>query len=162
MNDRFGFVSSSHRSAHSELDSRLASYGPQELVGVVKGHNRQITVHAVETVNLPMELHSSVHQVRYEDTLLGEYITYIYPGLKGPVVVFTAASRSPLPLEYLSEHGVRRFLESLPNARLQFFERHFNASADTWVELVLRDGAWAREPRAVPDVQALFDLGTTS
>ncbi|MGI8848077.1 MAG: hypothetical protein ACR2GX_07440 [Candidatus Dormibacteria bacterium] len=97
-------------------------------------------------MNLPSEVHFSVHQVRHEGTLIGEYELHIFRGFKGPVIVFEEGSNSPLPLEYLSEHAVMRFLVSLPHSQARFFERHTLGSQEHWVEVSNRDGHIRRDP----------------
>jgi hypothetical protein len=84
---------------------------------------------------LPAEIHSSVHQIRHDQTLLGEYELRIFAGVAGPVVVLEAASSSPLPLEYLSERAVITFLEALPSSGARFFERHTTAASERWAEV---------------------------
>src|SRR5690242_11394607 len=84
---------------------------------------------------LPTEVHSSSHQVRLDNAMLGEYEIRIYRGVAGPVVVLEIARTSPLPLEYLSERAVLKFLEALPVSGVRFFERHAQADAEIWFEV---------------------------
>lgn len=87
------------------------------------------------TAALPVELHSSVHAVRIDGVVLGEYEMRIYRGRHGPVVVVETANRSALPIEYLSAQAVQRFCEALPGTKARFFERHRSSARDVWVEV---------------------------
>lgn len=84
---------------------------------------------------LPPEIHSSAHQIRQDQSLLGEYEMRIYRGTAGPVVILEAGSNSPMPMEYLSERAVSRFLETLPNETARFFERHVVNNQEIWMEV---------------------------
>lgn len=103
---------------------------------------------------LPAEVHSSAHQVRFEGSLIGEYEVRIYRGATGPVVILQVSRSSPLPLEYLSEYAVGRFLEALPNSRARFFERHVVSAAEHWVEVIAQQDAFRRDPCAPAVVSA--------
>lgn len=92
------------------------------------------------------QLHSSAHQVCYEGTLVGEYEVRIYRGVRGPVVILEESASSALPLEYLSEHAVTRFLDAIPSSWVRFFERYEAGGEDMWVEVGLEEGFFFRRP----------------
>ncbi len=103
------------------------------------------------TSRLPTEIHSSAHQVRFENSVIGEFEIRIYRGVDGPVVVVEATSRSPMPVEYLSEFAVRRFLGQIPNTYARFFERQFSGDHEVWVEVGLDGGVFFRRPCLLSD-----------
>ena len=94
--------------------------------------------------SLPAEIHSSVHQIKFDNTLIGEYEVRIYRGTWGPVVVFRETTSSALPLEYLSESGVNRFSSQVPNAMARFFELHLVAGKAIFVEVGYEDEIFFR------------------
>ncbi len=95
---------------------------------------------------LPAEIHSSAHQVRYENSVVGEFELRIYRGTNGPVVILEETSSSPMPLEYVSEYSVTRFLDQVPNSTARFFERHLLANHEVWVEVGFEAGVFYRRP----------------
>jgi hypothetical protein len=111
---------------------------------------------------LPAEIHSSVHQIRHDQTLLGEYEIRVFRGVTGPVVVLEAASSSPLPLEYLSERAVIRFREALPNSGTRFFERHDAALDELWAEVGYTESGFSRQRCLPADVRAAVIPGEAS
>jgi hypothetical protein len=151
------------------LDSHLAALQPDQLMGLGNrpSHVRSRSVASgpmTPGVTLPAEVHSSAHQVRFEGSLIGEYEVRIYRGNAGPVVILQEGSSSPLPLEYLSEYAVSRFMAALPNSRGRFFERHHLGSREAFVEVILQHGAYRRDPcppavvaSALAPAQSLFD-----
>ena len=93
---------------------------------------------------LPAEIYSSAHQVRHDNSLLGEYEMRIYRGVEGPVVILEAGSTSPLPMEYLSERAVIKFLEVLPISHARFFERHSRGHSEILMEVGFNDRGFQR------------------
>lgn len=94
--------------------------------------------------HLPAEIYSSAHQIRHDNSLLGEYEMRVYRGVDGPVVILEAGSTSPLPLEYLSERAVLKFLEVLPVSRARFFERHSRGHSEILLEVGFGDSGFQR------------------
>ena len=84
---------------------------------------------------LPAEIHSSAHQVRHDNSLLGEYEMRVYKGVEGPLAIVQASTTSPLPLEYLSERAILKFLEALPVSQARFFERHHPGNTEAPMEI---------------------------
>ena len=143
----------------TSLDSHLAGLQPEQLVGLSHrpSHVRSPSLASGEmtpALTLPSEVHSSAHQVRFEGSLIGEYEVRIYRGCAGPVVILQEGSSSPLPLEYLSEHAVSRFMAALPNSRGRFFERHHLGSREAFVEVINQHGQFRRDPCAAAVVAA--------
>ena len=103
---------------------------------------------------LPAEIHSSAHQIRHDQSLLGEYEVRIYQGVMGPVVLLEATSNSPMPLEYMAQRAVSRFLETLPNQDARFFERHCIADQESWEEVGFNDKVFYRFPCPPSDLIA--------
>ena len=101
---------------------------------------------------LPPEIYSSAHQVKHDNSLLGEYEMHIYRGVDGPVVVFHATATSPLPLEYLSERATLTFIESLPVRGTRFFERHTRGTAEIWIEILVQGEGFRRAVCSANDV----------
>ena len=133
------------------LDSHLRGLAPDQLLGFGNrpSHVRSPSVASAAMtpgLTLPAEVHSSAHQVRFEGSLIGEYEVRIYRGNSGPVVILQEGSSSPLPLEYLSEHAVTRFMESLPSSKGRFFERHHLGGREAFVEVINQHGQFRRDP----------------
>jgi hypothetical protein len=130
------------------LDARLAGFEAGALLGQRAPEVRLPSAAAPPmspTASVPAEVHSSAHQVRYEGSLIGEYEVRIYRGCSGPVIILQEGSSSPLPLEYLSEYAVTRFVESLPHGKARFFERHLAGAGEQWVEVSFQHGAFRRD-----------------
>lgn len=106
--------------------------------------------------NIPAEIHSSAHQVKYDNSLVGEYEVRIYRGAIGPVIVLEEGSSSPLPLEFISEMAVGRFQAQIPNSRARFFERHVVGAREAWVEVGFERGVFFRVPCQFEEVAAAF------
>jgi hypothetical protein len=108
---------------------------------------------------LPAEMHSSAHQVRYDNSMVGEFEIRIYRGINGPVVFFEAASSSSMPMEYLSEYAVTRFLDEIPNSRARFFERHqVPGGQEVWVEVGFEAGLFFRRPTNVVEISQVIQM----
>lgn len=108
---------------------------------------------------LPAELHSSAHRIALGDALIGEYELRIYRGVEGPVVLIQETTTSPLPIEYLSEEAVRRFLAALPASTARFFERHQSVAGEAFVELRRRGGGLERH--VVSDREFMHTMGSS-
>ncbi len=108
---------------------------------------------------LPPEVHSSAHRVLYDSSLVGEFELRIYRGTSGPVLILEEASSSPMPMEYLSEWAVTRFLDQVPNSLARFFERHVVGSHEVWVEVGFDSGMFFRRPCHVNDLAEAIAMG---
>lgn len=109
---------------------------------------------------LPAEIHSSAHQVRYDNSVVAEYEVRIYRGASGPVVVLEEGPSSSLPLEYISELAVFRFQEQVPNSRARYFERHVVATREAFVEVGFERGGFFRIPCRLEDLTAALTEAT--
>ena len=84
---------------------------------------------------LPHPEHRSTHKVTFEGASLGTYILSVYRGHNGPVVVFEEGENSDLPLEYMSLGAAGGLAPILNDPLARFFERHWGAGPEVWVEL---------------------------
>ncbi len=112
---------------------------------------------------IPQELHSSAHQVLFDNTLIGEYELRIHRGVQGPVVILEETPHSPLPLEYLSEQAVLHFLEACPSSRARFFEHHLVGGRELWIEVFVEGVGCVRRPSSLAVVESACGIeGTVS